>query len=256
MCICCHCLHPHLGGQRGEGVSSSSVWTKAGSSFSSSQISASLALRRLLEKLGLAWYDHDVWALRAVSFSPTPKKDYSSDIWIARVSCVWAQRKWFPSNGRLWKPLSTQSFSLLCVFSVACWLSANGQRGCTCSELGRSVKLQQLSFTKSKGPVPLLVKLPHEIWRLFCPWLDRNYLRSYFLFCFSNFDQKWKILRHLKTILTVFFFLKTVVVALFFFKELNLLRESLFFFLKSPFSPHSHFVFPQRPYKFFSPCIC
>lgn len=126
-------------------------------------------------------------------------------------------------------------FSLL---HVGCQQMA---RDCTCSELGQSVKLQQLSFTKLKGPVPLLVKLPREVWRLFCSWLDHNYLRSYFLFCYSNFDQKWKILRYLKTILTGFF--ENSSFCTFFFKELNLLRKSLvdYFFPpeESIFTPFS-----------------
>ena len=154
-----------------------SVRTKTRCPFTSGSLLASLALWRLLEKPNLAWCYHDVWALRAVSFPPKPKKDYSSDISIAWVSCVWAHRKWFPSNRGLWKPLSAQCFSLLCVFSLACCLSAKGS-DCTCSELGLVTKLTQFSFTKSEGPVPLSVKLLHEVWGLFCSWLDENYLGS------------------------------------------------------------------------------
>lgn len=69
-------------------------------------------------------------------FPSEPERDYSSDIWIAWVRWVWTQRKWFPSNRRLWKPLSTQYFSGLFVSPRPCCLSANGQSDCTCSKLG------------------------------------------------------------------------------------------------------------------------
>lgn len=190
LCVVTVCIW-HIGVDKcGKGVSPLSLWIKTRCPFTSCSLLASLVLQRLLEKPDLAWCYCHVWALRALSFPSKPEKDYSSDMWIAVCERTGSGSLATGTSDCLWASARSLPF----VFSPPSRLSASGQSDCTCSELGGPFNPSR-SFSKSKGPVPLLVELPHGVWGLFCSWSDHNYLRSHFLFCLSDVDQKWKILR-------------------------------------------------------------
>lgn len=180
----------------GTGVSPLSLWLGTRCPFMSCSLLTPSALQCLLEEPGLAQHYRDIWALRAVSFPSKPKKDYSSDIWIA----VCVQRKWFPSNRNLWS---------LCisVFPLPFLFSPPSRR----QQMARTTA-PALNYREAVQPQPFVfwVCFLFLFWwsflmrsgALLCSWSGHHYLTPYFLFCLSDVDQKWKILRCLRKILS------------------------------------------------------